>query len=145
MIIEDKNDDKIFYENLNKLKNTFLFCSIKNKIVNIWRPGWWCSRVDGGRRKGFWNGMGKREKQKQKHDRSQRGRDYYLQDNNEDDTSTMLSPSHNEDEDEIEDAADSDADNNDNNDQHPSHDMPSKFLLYQQSVQVSINYLIKCL
>ena len=40
----------------------------------------------------------------------------------------MLSPSHNE-----------DADDSDNdNEQHSSHDMPSKFLLYQQSVQVSL-------
>lgn len=84
-------------------------------------------------------GMGKREKQKQKHDRTQRGRDYYLQENDTaqpfSSTST-LSPADNEEEEEAIDDADSD--DNNNNEQHPSHDMPSKFLLYQQSVQVSV-------
>lgn len=99
--------------------------------------------------------MGKRDKQKQKHDRSQRGRDYYLQDNEDyttqpfssssSSTSTLLSPSQNDIEEEIEEPSD-DADNNneeeekDENHQHRSHDMPSKFLLYQQSVQVSVPY-----
>lgn len=83
--------------------------------------------------------MGKREKQKQKHDRTQRGRDYYLQENDTTQpfsSTSTLSPADNEEEEEAIDDADSD--NNNNNEQHPSHDMPSKFLLYQQSVQVSV-------
>ncbi|XP_058734946.1 uncharacterized protein LOC131606861 [Vicia villosa] len=91
--------------------------------------------------------MGKREKQKQKHDRTQRGRDYYLQDNDTPQpfsSASTLSPADNEEEEIIEDA-DSD-NNNNNNEQHPSHDLPSKFLLYQQSVQSpkgDISYLQK--
>ncbi|CAJ2654653.1 unnamed protein product [Trifolium pratense] len=95
--------------------------------------------------------MGKREKHKQKHDRTQRDRSYYLQDNDNDhdhDTTqpfSSTSPAENEQQDEIEDADD---DNNDGeqNHEHPSHDLPSKFLLYQQSVQSpkgDISYLQK--
>ncbi|XP_045833634.1 uncharacterized protein LOC123924715 [Trifolium pratense] len=95
--------------------------------------------------------MGKREKHKQKHDRTQRDRSYYLQDNDNDhdhDTTqpfSSTSPAEKEEQDEIEDADD---DNNDGeqNHEHPSHDLPSKFLLYQQSVQSpkgDISYLQK--
>lgn len=95
--------------------------------------------------------MGKREKHKQKHDRTQRDRSYYLQDNDNDHDHHTTQPfsststAENEQQDEIEDA---DADNNggEQNEQHPSHDLPSKFLLYQQSVQSpkgDISYLQK--
>ncbi|WJX50067.1 hypothetical protein P8452_36425 [Trifolium repens] len=99
--------------------------------------------------------MGKREKHKQKHDRTQRDRSYYLQDNDNDHDHdhdhhttqpfSSTSTAENEQQDEIEDA---DADNNggEQNEQHPSHDLPSKFLLYQQSVQSpkgDISYLQK--
>ncbi|GAU45578.1 hypothetical protein TSUD_273780 [Trifolium subterraneum] len=85
--------------------------------------------------------MGKREKHKQKHDRTQRDRSYYLQDNDNDTTQ----PAENEEQDEIEDADDENNDDEQNH-EHPSHDLPSKFLLYQQSVQSpkgDISYLQK--
>lgn len=85
--------------------------------------------------------MGKREKQKQKHDRSQRGRGSfsYLQEQDHiDDTAPHSDGEQEEEEEEIE-----GGDDDDNNHEHPSHDMPSKFLLYQQSVQVSADYLLK--
>ncbi|WJX44012.1 hypothetical protein P8452_31044 [Trifolium repens] len=95
--------------------------------------------------------MGKREKHKQKHDRTQRDRSYYLQDNDNDHDHhttqpfSSTSPAENEQQDEIEDA-DSDNNGGEQNKQHPSHDLPSKFLLYQQSVQSpkgDISYLQK--
>ncbi|KAK2433715.1 S-adenosyl-L-methionine-dependent methyltransferase superfamily protein [Trifolium repens] len=95
--------------------------------------------------------MGKREKHKQKHDRTQRDRSYYLQDNDNDHDHhttqpfSSTSPAENEQQDEIEDA-DSDTNGGEQNEQHPSHDLPSKFLLYQQSVQSpkgDISYLQK--
>lgn len=106
----------------------------------------------------FCGGMGKREKQKvkEKHGRSQRGRDYYLQDEDHiHDTSaphSSSSPRSDDDDDEdkqhdgdaynsgVEETEDGEAKNH----QHPSHDMPSKFLLYQQSVQVCAKKLMGC-
>ncbi|KAK7263387.1 hypothetical protein RJT34_30976 [Clitoria ternatea] len=86
----------------------------------------------------FSGGMGKREKHKQKHERGHRGRASfnYLQDEHHiDDTppfSSSSSPPKFSDEEEEEE--DDDEDTTPNH-EHPSNDMPSKFLFYQQSVQ----------
>ncbi|XP_057455996.1 uncharacterized protein LOC130747159 [Lotus japonicus] len=88
--------------------------------------------------------MGKREKQKvkEKHGRSQRGRDYYLQDeqhDGDDEDKQHDGDAYNSG---VEETEDGEAKNH----QHPSHDLPSKFLLYQQSVQSpkgDISYLQK--
>ena len=98
--------------------------------------------------------MGKRDKQKQKqkhHRGSARGSFYYLQEQPDiDDSVPRLSPS-----DEEEQGEEDDDDNNDGeeeeeqeeevkNHEYPSDDMPSKFLLYQQSVQVCAPIFKKC-
>ncbi|MED6207693.1 hypothetical protein PIB30_038082 [Stylosanthes scabra] len=85
--------------------------------------------------------MGKREKQKQKHQRGlARGALYYLQDQPDIGDTPRLPPP-----DELEEADDENNDGEENDDEqehegmknheHPSDDMPSKFHLYQQSVQ----------
>ncbi|XP_047158566.1 uncharacterized protein LOC124829144 [Vigna umbellata] len=86
----------------------------------------------------FGGEMGKREKQKQKHERRNRGRNSfsYLQEDQDFDDTPRLSPSGEEpvDDSNAEEEED-DADEATISHENQSHDMPSKFLLYQQSVQ----------
>ncbi|KAL9296863.1 hypothetical protein ACSQ67_022759 [Phaseolus vulgaris] len=95
--------------------------------------------------------MGKRDKQKQRQERRNRGRGSfsYLQEDQDIDDTPRISPSGEEasddsnEEQEEDDAADDEATINHEN---QSQDMPSKFLLYQQSVQSpkgDISYLQK--
>lgn len=90
--------------------------------------------------------MGKREKQKQKHERRNRGRSSfsYLQEDQDFDDTPRLSPSGEEpvDDSNAEEEED-DADEATISHENQSHDMPSKFLLYQQSVQVCVPILKK--
>jgi len=87
--------------------------------------------------------MGKRDKQKQRQERRNRGRGSfsYLQEDQDIDDTPRISPSGEEasddsnEEQEEDDAADDEATINHEN---QSQDMPSKFLLYQQSVQVCV-------
>ncbi|WVZ02431.1 hypothetical protein V8G54_023237 [Vigna mungo] len=82
--------------------------------------------------------MGKREKQKLKHERRNRGRNSfsYLQEDQDFDDTPRLSPSGEEpvDDSNAEEEED-DADEATISHENQSRDMPSKFLLYQQSVQ----------
>ncbi|XP_020214838.1 uncharacterized protein LOC109798846 [Cajanus cajan] len=95
--------------------------------------------------------MRKREKQKQRHERGHRGRGSfnYLQDDQDiDDTAPFSSPPSDEVEQEEEGVDDSNEEQEEaeKNHENQSHDMPSKFLLYQKSVQSpkgDISYLQK--
>ncbi|CAJ1979153.1 unnamed protein product [Sphenostylis stenocarpa] len=93
--------------------------------------------------------MGKREKQKQRHGRGHRGRGSvsYLQEDHDIDDTPRLSPS---DEEAVDDSNEEQEEEDDDeatiNYENQSQDMPSKFLLYQQSVQSpkgDISYLQK--
>ncbi|KAH1220684.1 hypothetical protein GmHk_12G034263 [Glycine max] len=90
--------------------------------------------------------MGKREKQKQRHEKGHRGRGSfnYLQEDHDFDDTPRPSPS----EEECADDSNEEKEEEEEEEGHEnqSHDMPSKFLLYQQSVQSpkgDISYLQK--
>ncbi|RDX82303.1 hypothetical protein CR513_36921, partial [Mucuna pruriens] len=83
--------------------------------------------------------MGKREKQKQRGHRGRGSFNYLEEDHDFDDTapfssSSRLSPSDEEKEEESVDDSNEEEETK-KSDENQSHDMPSKFLLYQQSVQ----------
>lgn len=93
--------------------------------------------------------MGKRDKQKQKHERGQRSFNYLQEQDYIDDTappshsSSTLPPSDEELEKELEVGEDATQEEEPKNHDDDNLNMPSKFLLYQQSVQVSLPLIFK--